>query len=183
VLTSTDPRSALTLRGTRVELRPYDPADAPVVAAAVEESRASLARWVPDIARPRDAADVRAALRALAADARTGSRLVFGSWRDDQFLGETGLYDIDWQARVAEIGYWLRESARGQGYATEAAQTLLEYAASLGLRTFEAHIALDNHASRRIVERLGFAISRYRMPSPRWDGNANTVAVYVRTLT
>jgi RimJ/RimL family protein N-acetyltransferase len=109
-------------------------------------------------------------------------RLVFGVWHGDEFLGETGLYEIDWHAGVAEVGYWLRESARGQGYATEAAQTLLRYAASLGLRTFEAHIALDNVASRRIAERLGFAINRYRMPSPRWDGNANSVAVYVRTL-
>jgi RimJ/RimL family protein N-acetyltransferase len=57
---------------------------------------------------------------------------------------------------VVEIGYGLAPSARGHGYAAEALQALVEIALSLGVTTIRADTELDNLASRRTLERVGF---------------------------
>jgi RimJ/RimL family protein N-acetyltransferase len=42
-------------------------------------------------------------------------------------------------------------------HASNALALLVGYAASIGVTRLEAHIALDNHASRRVAEAGGFA--------------------------
>jgi hypothetical protein len=67
-----------------------------------------------------------------------------GVWsrRERRFLGEVGLHDVDWSGGVCSVGYWLRSSARGQGFTSEALGLLQSHASSaLGLQRFEAHIA------------------------------------------
>ena len=55
-----------------------------------------------------------------------------------------------------EIGWGLLPSARGQGYATEAAKRALQFAfETLQWPTAISLIATENSASRRVVERLG----------------------------
>jgi RimJ/RimL family protein N-acetyltransferase len=173
--------SPVQLRGRRVVLRSYRPTDAQVVWAAIEESRPSLARWVPDIGRRRSMAEVEHALAGLTHDQDRGARLIFGVWErgSGQFLGEVGLYEFDPGTGRGEVGYWIRRTASRQGYATQALSTLLTYAkAELGLHRFEAHIASDNAASRRLAERLGFRIAGRRAPAPRWDAQGQEVLIY-----
>ncbi len=72
-------------------------------------------------------------------------------------LGITSLHRIDWARRCAGVGYWIRYSAWGKGFATEATQTTIEHAfRDLGLHRLEVHVALENRASLRVVEKLGF---------------------------
>jgi RimJ/RimL family protein N-acetyltransferase len=170
------------LQTARIALRTYSPSDAELVWQGIEESRSSLLRWVPDIGRRVDAADVRRALASLASPRAQEHRLVLGVWDrlTSAFLGEVGIYDLDRAAGMAEIGYWIRRTARGHGYATEALRTLLEHARrELGVERFEAHIAVDNASSRRVAERLGFRLEGQRAPAPRWDGEVGCVLVYV----
>jgi RimJ/RimL family protein N-acetyltransferase len=174
-------RSPVQLDSTRLVLRGYRPTDAEAVSEAIHESRTSLARWVPDIGRPRSLAEVEHALAGLAHDQDQRPRLVFGVWErsSGRFLGEVGLYDFDPGEGRAEVGYWIRCTARQQGYATEALRVLVEYAkGGLGLQRFEAHIASENAASRRVAERLGLRIAGRRAAAPRWDGQAAEVLVY-----
>jgi RimJ/RimL family protein N-acetyltransferase len=166
-------------------LRAYTPADAPAVWVAITESRSSLARWTPDIGRRSNLADVQAGLEQLEQSCARGERLVYGIWRRDAdtFLGEVGLHDIDWDRRTASVGYWLRLSARGQGLIDEALEVLQTYASRiLGLRDLEAHIAIENAASRRVVERHGYLVKGARCADARWDGEASTVLIYALTL-
>jgi RimJ/RimL family protein N-acetyltransferase len=173
--------SPVQLCSPRVVLRSYRTTDAEVVWEAIEESRPSLARWVPDIGR-RNMAEVEHALASLAHDQDRGTRLIFGVWErsSGQFLGEVGLYEFDQGAGRGEVGYWLRRTARRQGYATEALGALLGYAnGEVGLERFEAHIAGDNAASRRLAERLGFRMVGRRAPAPHWDAQGTEVLIYV----
>ena len=55
-----------------------------------------------------------------------------------------------------ELGYWIAEPHWGQGYATEAARAALDIAKTLGWRRVEASHFLDNPASGRVLEKLGF---------------------------
>lgn len=57
---------------------------------------------------------------------------------------------------TAEVSYWTHAGKRGRGYARNALALLAGYAASIGVTRLEAHIAPDNHASRRVAESAGF---------------------------
>jgi RimJ/RimL family protein N-acetyltransferase len=106
---------------------------------------------------------------------------VYGVWsrRERRFLGEVGLHDVDWSGGVCSVGYWLRSSARGQGYITEALGLLHSHASSaLGLRRFEAHIAPANLPSLRVAERFGYLLVGERLADPRWDGDTDRVLIY-----
>ncbi|WP_265587862.1 GNAT family N-acetyltransferase [Sphingomicrobium arenosum] len=55
-----------------------------------------------------------------------------------------------------ELGYWIAEPHWGRGYATEAARAALDVARTLGWARIEAAHFLDNPASGRVLEKLGF---------------------------
>jgi RimJ/RimL family protein N-acetyltransferase len=144
--------------------------------AALEETRSMLELWVPDIGLRRSTAEVRSGLQILERHQAHGDSSVLGVWsrRSGHFLGEVGVYHLDRGAAVGEVGYWLRARAQGHGYATEALGTLLTYARNeLGVHRFEAHIAADNTASRRVAERLGF------LKAARRAEEVDTTLIYV----
>ena len=56
-----------------------------------------------------------------------------------------------------EIGYWIGVSYWGQGYVTEAARALIDYAfGELQHETLQAGARVSNPASRRVLEKCGF---------------------------
>ena len=55
-----------------------------------------------------------------------------------------------------ELGYWIGRPYWGQGYATEAARTVMSLARSLGHPRLVAHHFVDNPASGRVLRKLGF---------------------------
>jgi ribosomal-protein-alanine N-acetyltransferase len=60
-------------------------------------------------------------------------------------------------AGEAELGYWIGRPYWGRGYATEAGGALLAFAfRHLGLERIIVSAMLDNPASRRVIEKLGF---------------------------
>lgn len=72
-----------------------------------------------------------------------------------RMVGGIGLNML--QRGSAELGYWLTPSAWGRGYATEAGRAVIEMARhALPLQRIEASHHLDNAASRRVLEKLGF---------------------------
>jgi RimJ/RimL family protein N-acetyltransferase len=57
---------------------------------------------------------------------------------------------------AVEMGYWIARAHWGQGFATEASQALIEIARTLKLSRLEASHFIDNPASGRVLEKLGF---------------------------
>ncbi|MCA0290077.1 MAG: GNAT family N-acetyltransferase [Actinobacteria bacterium] len=71
---------------------------------------------------------------------------------------------------TAELGYFLKPSARGRGFASRATRLATAYALSpdgLGLRRLVAETAADNAVSNRILESAGFT---------RWGHEAQATA-------
>eukprot|EP01031_Cornospumella_fuschlensis_P014407 gene14407-17596_t len=67
-----------------------------------------------------------------------------------------GVYPVDGREEM-ELGYRLRGAFWGQGYATEAAKAILAYGfEGLGVERIVAFTAVQNAASVRVLERLGF---------------------------
>ena len=146
----------------RLVLRAYRAKDASVVSDAIEESRAALERWTPEIATRRSVTDVAAGLAGLQNAWLSRRKLVYGMFErsDECFVGEVGLYTIDWGARAATVGAWLRETARGRGLAREGFAALIGHAVhELGLERLDAHVHPANAHSRRLVEQVGLQVA------------------------
>jgi RimJ/RimL family protein N-acetyltransferase len=57
----------------------------------------------------------------------------------------------------AELHYWIRSDHAGRGLTTEACRALIDWArASLQLSTVTLWAGRENHASRRVAQKLGF---------------------------
>lgn len=69
-----------------------------------------------------------------------------------------------------ELGYWIGLRYQGRGYATEAAQALIEHGfLGLGLTRIWAEHYVGNRASRRVMEKCGlaYAFTREHVAAPR----------------
>lgn len=149
------------LDGVRVLLRPLDIGDAATVWEAIEESRARLREWMPWANRIRTLEDERAAIAHMRSQWATRESLTFGIFdrASRRFLGCSGLERINWAIRAFEIGYWIRTSAEGRGYVTEAVQLLTALAFDrLRASRIEIQTHPRNARSWRVPERLGFLL-------------------------
>ena len=76
---------------------------------------------------------------------------------DGATIGFCGLQPLGIGLRnEVEIGWWLAQRCWGQGLATEAARSVMEYAfRSVGLERVIAIAQPENGASRRVMEKIG----------------------------
>ncbi len=77
----------------------------------------------------------------------------------DGLIGSCGVKRRTLSGVVAwELGYWIGKPYWGEGYASEAAQAVIDWARKdLGAEVFTAGHYADNPASGRVLQRLGFA--------------------------
>lgn len=87
----------------------------------------------------------------------------YGIWAAEEkttgiLLGAAGVWDMpDIQMDPPlELGYWIRRSFRNQGYGREAAEAAVSAALERLTDTLYLRIRRENHASRRLAEKLGF---------------------------
>jgi ribosomal-protein-serine acetyltransferase len=82
-----------------------------------------------------------------------------------------GIHPLNWGLREFQIGYWVRGTSQGKGYAREAANALMRYTFSqLGAnRLVMCHVE-GNHASQKIIESLGLEYEGIRKNSLLFAG-------------
>ena len=74
-----------------------------------------------------------------------------------EIVGLVSLYNIS--RTSADLGYWIKKTARRQGYAKQAvAQVVFLAAHDLGLQTIHAVIRSDNFASVSVIRANGFEL-------------------------
>jgi RimJ/RimL family protein N-acetyltransferase len=112
--------------------------------------------------------------RAEAAAGTTATYIVLAG---DQPVGKVW-FEVD--GPIAKMGWWLRASATGHGYATEAVRALSELAFDSGVERVEAHTDPDNAPSRALAERAGFVLEEIQQDLyDRPDGVRRPECVYV----
>ncbi|QUM81519.1 GNAT family N-acetyltransferase [Moritella sp. 5] len=75
----------------------------------------------------------------------------------NDLIGYCGIESFEYHNNAAvELGYRLKLSARGKGYAFEASQAVLEFARQLGYQRILALTEHENAASQHILFKLGF---------------------------
>lgn len=147
------------LLGSRVVIRPVRLGDGAAIYKAVDESREQIGLWLPWVEETRSAGDSEAAVRRAMARWLLREDLIVGirERSTGRFLGGSGLHRIDWSIPAFEIGYWLRTSAWGQGYASETVQVLCRFAfESLAANRVDIRCDAQNTRSSAVPKRLGF---------------------------
>lgn len=147
------------LVGQKVRLRTYLPGDGAALFEAVEESREHIRPWLPWAHEHRTPEESEGLVRRFHARTLLREDLMYAvlDRETGRYEGGIGLHRIDWKARKFEVGYWLRKSAEGRGYMTEAVRMLTD----LAFETLEANrvfirCSTKNARSAAIPQRLGF---------------------------
>ena len=144
------------LQTDRLRLRPFEEADANALH-TMQSSAHVLRYWDAPPWTERERARKFIEKCHKLSDDGTGARLAVERHEDGAFIGWCSLTRWDPGYRSAEMGYCFTDAAWGQGYATEAARVLLEWAYnSLDLNRVQAETDTRNAASARVLEKLGF---------------------------
>ena len=99
-------------------------------------------------------------------------------------VGMVGLNGLDEGNGVAELGYWIAPDQWGDGYATDAARTVTEYAfRQRRLHRVEARVVDFNEASARVLEKAGFDREGVHRGAAFVDGEHRDVVWYARLAT
>jgi [ribosomal protein S5]-alanine N-acetyltransferase len=187
----------LVIETQRLALRPVAESDVDALWPYVSDP--ALPRqmsWEAHADREATHAFVRSYIEALAANTAVGWVIE----HEGRAVGWIALDDIEWQVRAlrldrGELGYWLGPQVWGKGLMTEAATAVVRFGFdTIGLHKVTTRCLADNHASRRVIEKVGFryigcaeddvwrdgrwhALLLYELTSPEWPDVHTTMRV------
>jgi RimJ/RimL family protein N-acetyltransferase len=148
------------IRTARLVVRCWGPRDAPLLKDAVDSSLDDLRPWMPWAQEePRPLSEKVDLLRRFRGEFDLGQDFVYGIFTSDEseVVGGTGLHTRRGEDGL-EIGYWIRSSRAGHGFATEAAAALTRVAFDVcGVERVEIRVEPANARSAAIPRKLGFA--------------------------
>jgi ribosomal-protein-serine acetyltransferase len=171
------------IRTERLLLRPFRKGDGSALLEALLESRSELDRYFffrHAIATVDDAEDLCRQKQAEWISRNVLAYAIFDEWGKGRYLGSVDLVKINWERRKFEIAYYLRTSATGNGYMSEAVRALTSMALNdLAANRVELWCDVENVPSMRVADRCGFTFEgrlRNRGISP--DGTPRDMFVY-----
>lgn len=141
----------------RVTIRPYTLADIPSLFEAVRESVSTVGPWLPWCHANYTREEAREWVEKQVAALQAGTEYQFAILSETgRFLGGCGLNAVDPVHRRANLGYWVRSSAAGQGVVPAATRLLADWAfQNTDLNRLEIVVATDNARSLRVAEKAG----------------------------
>lgn len=144
------------IRTERLVLRALTDADADAAVEATLESVATVGPWMSWAHHHYTRADALTWIATSRANRERGDAAEYGVFDlDGRFLGGCGLNTLNRLHRFANLGYWIRASAEGRGFASEAARTLAQRGLSAGLVRVEIVADVENVGSQRVAEKIG----------------------------
>lgn len=159
---SAKPIPHAVLETPRLLLRPWEERDIPEVYRICQDADIQRYTTVPSPYQLKDAEWF--ILDHCPKTAASGATATFGVFLKDSgrvagAVSLMGITTISQDVRTAEIGYWGSPETRGNGYLTEAAQTVVRWGfRTLGLERVIWQAYAGNDASRRVAEKAGFTI-------------------------
>ena len=143
------------LQTARLTLRPFTVADAPEVKRLCSERDIAATTLLIPHPYPEGLAEEWIGGHEQQFESGKIANYAIALRSDASLIGSIGL-TIHPEHDGAEMGYWVGKPYWNQGYASEAAAAVLQYAfAQRGLHRVYAHHFLRNRASGRILEKIG----------------------------
>jgi RimJ/RimL family protein N-acetyltransferase len=143
-----------SLIGSKIQIRPWTPADADDVFAACQDP--DIQRWTT-VPSPYTYADAVTYVTEVAPEAWRQGGAVFALVHPTTArpVGSIGAHSMT--EGVAHVGYWTAPAARGHGWTSDALRTLTDwFLQGGGAARVELVAEPDNAASIRVAEAAGF---------------------------
>jgi ribosomal-protein-serine acetyltransferase len=155
----------------RLRLEPVGPDHAAALWRLTEASLTELRPWMFWAAQA-DEGSTRAFVADAAGEWAQGLAYHFAIRDDRGLAGAVGIEVPVPVRRLGELGYWVGSDRAGDGYATEAGAAVVRFGFDIaGLYRLELRAGVDNMASRRVAEKLGFRLEgTLRQGCPLVDG-------------
>ncbi len=130
-------------------------------------------------------ADVLNAYKTKYIDEERWKYAMYGIFEKDELLGEIGLSCIDAKNKTAEIGYWLKKSARGKKIIDKLIPEIEKLGfEKLALRKITIWCDTENIASRRHAEKNGYILEGIQRERKLWpDGTIHSTAMFGKLKT
>jgi ribosomal-protein-alanine N-acetyltransferase len=148
----------MRIETARIVLRPLTPEDEAALATVLSD--AETMRWYP---RPFTGDEVREWIeRQLGRYSSSTGLLGLVEKQTGRLIGDCGPVWQEVEGRTElEIGYHVSRERWNQGFATEAAQVVIDYAfENLGVERVVSMIRPENLASRRVAKKNGLTLER-----------------------
>ncbi len=134
-----------------------------------------LRPWEPTAPVPgaRPSTSFRQMVRRYNAQARAGESLPWAITYHGRLAGQMTISSIIWgSARMGSAGYWIDRVVAGRGVTPTALALAVDYCFfTVGLNRVEVNIRPENHASLRVVRKLGFREEGIRQRFLHIDGD------------
>ncbi len=169
-----------TLRSDRLILRPFTVADAPLVQRICGDP--AIADTTLNVPHPYEDGMAEAWIATHEPAWEAGELATFAvTTLASELVGAVGLH-LEPQHRRAELGYWVAVPHWGQGYATEAAATLVTWGFDLlDLQRIHAAHFTRNPASGRVMQKIGMTFEgiarQHMLKNDRWEDLARYAIV------
>ena len=141
-----------------VGIRRFRPEDVPLLFEATRESIGSLCQWMVWCHAGYTMEDCAAFVSACAEKWNRGESHSFVVYdvRDGTFLGSAGLNQINQTHRVANLGYWVRNSQAGRGIGTAALRLVARFGLQeLHFNRLDILVPVGNRSSQRVAQKAG----------------------------
>jgi len=171
-----------------VTLRPPRRSDAREWSRVRIENAAWLAPWEPTSIQGwgerNSPSEFRRTLSRMRAAARVGSMLPFLVVYGDDVVGQMSVSNVIRGAlRSCSVGYWIDSRVAGRGIAPTALALVIDHCLTeVRLHRVEVNIRPENHASLRVVEKLGLRREGYHERFLDIDGAWRDHVTYAITI-
>ena len=123
----------------------------------VNDNRRHLREWLPFVDQMKSVEFSQNFVKGSMQRNKEGIEYAFVIIENNQIVGRVGVYKIDNQNKIGEIGYWLAEDIQGKGVITKSCQAMINFCFSeLKLNRIEIKCGAKNVKSQSIPKRLNF---------------------------
>ena len=123
----------------------------------VDKNRIHLRQWLPFVDKMQTVEFAENFVKGTMQRNKDGNEFAFVIIENDKVIGRIGVYKIDGQNKIGEIGYWLAENLQGKGIITKSCKALIDFCFSdLQLNRIEIKCGTENFKSKTIPEKLNF---------------------------
>lgn len=139
-------------------IRPFDQLDAVDYTEAILESIDSLAPWFNWCSIDYTIKDAAEWILVCNQAIKNQNAFHFGIFDQNtrEFVGSIAINHIQHDNQIGNVGYWIKSSKQGHGYALEALKSIVSFAFfQLELVRLEFVVATENKISNRIVLKSG----------------------------
>lgn len=153
--------------------------DADEIFKVVDENRQYLQAWLPWVPSVKTVEDEREALVKNVQNFADSKGLDLTIRYDGNIVGRIGLRYIHWEDRRTEIGYWLAQSAGGQGIMNKVCKAMINYLfKTLKFHRIDILCAPENIRSSAIPKRLGFTYEGTLKEASLLNGQYTDLEIY-----